>query len=70
MRNVSIIYKKVVVILLISLYNVVYAQKGNEKVCIVDYQVLESQKAQIKKGNKEAVKIQFYNKIKLKNIEN
>tara|TARA_R110002096_G_scaffold262296_1_gene455799 strand:- start:14971 stop:16200 length:1230 start_codon:yes stop_codon:yes gene_type:complete len=55
MTNKLTCYSKLVVILLISIYSCGNAQKQTEKIHIIDYQVLEAQKALIKKGDEKAV---------------
>ena len=71
MRNFTI-YKKIVVILLISISSSISAQQGNKKKYIIEYEKLATQKSLIQKGDKKAV--EDYQKLikqadKLLNIE-
>lgn len=71
MRNFTI-YKKIVVILLISISSSISAQQGNKQKYIIEYEKLATQKSLIQKGDKKAV--EDYQKLikqadKLLNIE-
>lgn len=61
MRNPLMIYRKLVFILLISICSCSDAQKGDKNITVIEYDVLETQKKLLKKGDKKAV--ENYNKL-------
>ncbi len=56
MKNTLLFYSKVVTLLLIGLCSSAYSQKNSKKIYIIEYEVLEAQKSDIKIGDNKAVK--------------
>lgn len=61
MKHPLAFYKIIILSLLVSLYSCADNQKEIEKIHLIDYESLETQKSLIKKGNKKAV--ENYNKL-------
>jgi len=64
MKNKVSLFKRIIVLLLVGQSSIACAQKINQKVYIIEYEVLKTQKALIKKGDKKA--IENYNKLIIK----
>lgn len=61
MNNKVSLFKRIIVLLLVSQSTIGYAQKTNPKVYVIDYEVLETQKSLIKNGDKKTV--ENYNQL-------
>lgn len=61
MNNKVSLFKRIIVLLLVSHSTIGYAQKTNPKVYVIDYEVLETQKSLIKNGDKKTV--ENYNQL-------